>query len=83
MQSKIFEKLPPDSIAKPQLRQVGNRNTEIREVLSHDDGTRNQNITSKPTVERVNNTHLMQKKELTDYARVYNARRNQSAITFS
>lgn len=83
MQSRIFDKnIGEVQEKKSQLRQNVNKPSQMGSMLSYNDGARSQNIAVKPNVTRVNNSDLQQKKVLTDYARVYNARRNQSAITF-
>ncbi|OMJ67899.1 hypothetical protein SteCoe_34823 [Stentor coeruleus] len=82
MQSNIFEKQSPPEPARPQLKQVQTKSSEISSMLSYNDGTRPEAIANKPTANRIQNEALVQKKQLNDYAKVYNARRNQSAITF-
>lgn len=84
MQSQIFSN---SSIScesyKPQLKYFSGKNDEMGVILSHIDGGLRADIPAKPTVNKIKSSDLKQKKILTDYAKVLNARRNQSAISFN
>lgn len=81
MQSRIFTQSGDGYNSKPQLKQIKTKNSEIASVLSYNDGSQPEPIAAKPTNNKIN-CLTSQVKELTSNARVYNARRNQSAITF-
>jgi len=81
MQSRIFTQSGDTSNNKPQLKQVKTKNSEIGSMLSYHDGSHPEPIAAKPTSNKIHSL-ASQAKELNSNARVYNARRNQSAITF-
>lgn len=81
MQSQIFTQSSIESSSRPQLKQVKPQNSEIKSMLSYNDGSNPEPITSKPTNNKISSA-ASQAKELNSNARIYNARRNQSAITF-
>jgi hypothetical protein len=85
MQSRIFEagKVEGKTEVKPQLKQVVQRNSEMGAILCYNDGGRAEMLAVKPTMNRINKSDLQQRKELSETSKVYNARRNQSAILFS
>ena len=83
MQSQIFDSTGVNiGSYKPQLKYVGGKNDEMGLILNHCDGGRLADVSAKPTVNKIKSSDLMQNKILNDYAKVFNARRNQSAITF-
>ena len=83
MQSHIFDNTDyHQQDAKAQLKQIPLKSNEMAAMLCHNDGRKAEELTNKPTVNKINYTDLAQKKELSDYAKVYNARRNSSSITF-
>ena len=56
------------------------RPAEVGGVLCHD--APGISVSNDPTKNKIKAQDLMQKKALGDYAKVYSARRNESAITF-
>ena len=82
MQSHIFDEKSATVSLKPQLKHIGTKATEIGAMLKYSDGSTAEPISSKPTINRIQASDLQQLKDLRESAKVYNARRNQSAITF-
>lgn len=54
--------------------------SEIKNVICHD--TPEVSVANDPTKNRIKKEDLLQKKTLTGFAKVYSARRNESAVTF-
>ena len=79
--SKIFEGEEP--IYRPLSKKVPNKSTEIEKLFSHD-GKDMKGIAEKPNTARMNSAEFgRNRKEVDQMAKVYNARRNISNITFS
>ena len=70
------EEYKQNRLAKP----CNPRPAEVGSVLCHDSA--GISVSNDPTKNKIKTQDLMQKKSLGDYAKVYSARRNESAITF-
>ena len=79
--SKIFE--GEEAVYKPLSKKVANRETEIEKLFSHE-AKHVEAVTEKPNNARMNSAEFgRNRKEVNQMAKVFNARRNISNITFS
>lgn len=79
--SKVFEGEDPNY--RPLCKKTPVKQSQVAGLMSHDCRKAN-NVTEKPNQSRMSSNDIVQsRKEVTQMAKVYHARRNNSSITFS